>query len=180
MINYRKLGSAGIVSFGIILLPLLVLPQYNLISETRKTIESRKADFEKKQAMIGKIEDLKKQVKEKQSDMSKLASILPETKKTQDVLVNLEEIAKESGIELKTVKLASLAGTGGQGQREVKTLQIEISSGGQYQSLVNFIKLIEKNLRVFDLQEFNLSLNASATVAGELNFAAKINSYYIE
>lgn len=177
MINYKKLISAGFASLGIVLIPLLVLPQYNLISATNEAIDARQAGIDKKQILLAKITDLKNKVNERRTDVDKLATVLPQTKKTQDIVVNLEEIAKETGVELKTVKTAKIEGPKGS---DSKIMQVEINSAGQYKSIFEFIRLTEKNLRVLDLQEFTISLDSSATIPGGLNFAAKIHTYFVE
>lgn len=177
MPNYKKLVSAGFVALGIILLPLLVLPQYNLIAVTKKAVISRQTGLEKKKALMEKIESLKKQTQEKRGEMDKLAMILPQTKKVQEIVVNLEEMSKQTGVQIKTIKTAQVSSAK---SRNARVLQIEINSSGQYKALADFIKLIEKNLRVLDVQEFTLSLDTSATAAGGLNFAVKMHGYYIE
>ncbi len=174
--NYKKLISAGLVALSIVLVPLLVLPQYNLIGAIKEAINVRQAGIDKKQALLNKITDLKKQVSERQPDVDKLATVLPQTKKTQDIVVNMEEIAKETGVDLKTVKTAKIE----QKSLESKTIQIEINSSGQYKSIFEFIRLMEKNLRVLDLQEFTLTLDSSSNVPGGLSFAAKIHAYFVE
>ena len=109
--------------------------------------------------------------------MDKLATIIPQTKKTQEVIVNLEEMAKETGVTIKTTKTAKVTAARG---RDFGTLQVEVSAAGQYKALLDFIKLLEKNLRMLDLQEFTLSLDTSAVSFGGLNLSAKIHSYFIE
>ena len=174
--NFRKLLSAGLAALGIIIIPLLVLPQYSLIGLTKEAIETRQAGLDKKKALMEKIEDLKKKTQERKNDMDKLATIIPQTKKTQDIVVNLEEMARETGITVKTVKTAKVSTRG----QDFGTLQVEVSASGQYKSLFEFIKLMEKNLRVLDLQEFTLSLDTSAASAGGLNFATKMHTYFVE
>ncbi len=177
MMDYKKLIGAGFVALGIILIPLLVLPQYNLISATKEAVNARQAGISKKQALLVKITDLKNKVSERRADVDKLATVLPQTKKTQDVIVNLEEIAKETGVNLKTVKTAKIEGLKG---ADSKIMQIEINSSSQYKSVFDFIRLAEKNLRVLDLQEFTISLDSSSNIPGGLNFAAKIYTYFVE
>ncbi|MBI2676792.1 MAG: type 4a pilus biogenesis protein PilO [Candidatus Yanofskybacteria bacterium] len=177
--NYKKLIGSGLIALGIIFLPILVVPEYRAVSAIKSAIQQKKAAFDKKKVLMDKIDTLRIQTKERRADLEKLATILPESRKTQEVVVNIEEMSKEAGVELKTLKTAIVqqgrAGVSGTG-----AMQIEISSSGQYRSLLDFIKSIEKNLRILDVQEFTLSLDSSAASVGGLTFAAKILTYFIE
>lgn len=177
MINYRKLISAGFAALGIILLPLLVMPQYSLIKVTKEAVKNREAGLEKKKALIDKIDGLKRQTQEKKKDLDKLAMVLPETKNTHEVVVNLEEMGKQTGTQIETIKTAQITDVKG---AVSKVLQIEVNASGQYKSIVDFTKLLEKNLRILDMQEFILSLDTSAEGTGKLKFIGKMYAYFIK
>ncbi|MBI2057695.1 MAG: type 4a pilus biogenesis protein PilO [Candidatus Yanofskybacteria bacterium] len=177
--NYKKLIAAGLVALGIILLPVLVVSEYYTLTAVKGAISEKKTALDKKKALMVKIEDLRNQTKEKHTGLEKLATVLPEGKETHEVVVNIEEMSKQSGVELKTLKTA-LIQQGGTSSNGPRSMQVEVGGAGQYRAILDFIKLTEKNLRILDIQEFTLSLDTSATAAGGLNFAAKINTYFIE
>src|SRR3989344_1941067 len=104
--NYKKLTAAGLVALGIILLPVLVIAEYNASSAVKGAISEKKTALDKKKALMVKIESLRNQTKEKRADLEKLATVLPEGKETHEVVVNVEEMSKQSGVELKTLKTA--------------------------------------------------------------------------
>ena len=177
--NYKKLIGSGLVALGIIFLPILIVPEFSTISAVKSAIQQKKAAFDKKKILMDKIDSLRKQTKERRGDLEKLATILPESRETQEIVVNIEEMSKETGVELKTLKTA-LIQQGGTSVSGTRAMQVEISSSGQYRSLLDFIKSIEKNLRILDVQEFTLSSDSSAASAGGLVFSAKILTYFIE
>lgn len=173
--NYKKLIGAGIASIGFILFSLLVLPLFRVLADTREAIGSRQDILAQRKDVLAKIADLKKKVDSRKKEIGQLTSVLPTEKKTQEIIVSIEDMANQSGIELKDLKTAEIVSLDKKGY---EILQVELSGSGSYQSITGLIKLLEKNLRIFDVQGFSLSLDASGVV-GKLNLDLKLYTYYL-
>ena len=59
-----------------------------------------------------------------------------------------------------------------------KKILVGVDLIGQYPAFVNFLKLLEQSLRLYDVSEINAA--ASTTVPGNVNFTIKMNAYYLK
>ena len=176
--NYKKLTGAGIAAIGFILFSFLVWPLFKGLGEARANIESKQAALEERRNVFEKVRSLKKTVASKNSDIQQLGTILPADKKTEEIVVNIEEAAKQAGFSLRELKTAEVLF---QAQKtDHKILQVTLSGSGNYGPILNFFQSLEKNLRIFDVQEFTLSLDSAGEAAGLLNLDLKLFTYYID
>ncbi len=169
--------GAGMAAAGFILFSFLVWPLWQTLGDTREAIASQQTILDQKKAVLDKMANLKKRVVAKQTEIVQLSSVLQAEKKSQDIVVNIEEMAHQSGMELrdfKTAEIISLDKNNG-----YQTLQVEIAGSGSYQSALELFKLLEKNLRVFDVQSFTVSLDTSSATTGKLNLNLKLLTYYL-
>ena len=173
---YKKLAGAVLGAGGLVLFYIVILPAWLSAGVLSDQIENQRLALDKKQKLVDKVADLKEKVTGKRNEINRLASILPQDKELQSVVVNLEDIAKTSGIQIKTLKtgLVGLEGV------SFKTIQAEVAASGQYSAVVDFIKSLEKNLRIFDLQQVVVSLDDSSVIPGNLNLEIKFNTYFVE
>lgn len=176
---HKKLIGAGLAGLAVILLFVMALPAWESISDLQAEIETRQDTLDQKTALVKKITDWKKETIDNESNLDKLAVILPQDKKTQDIVVGLEDIAKTAGIQMKTLRTGSVSQTGGT-SAGYQLLQVEVSGSGQYKAIVDFIRTLEKNLRIFDVQQITISTDTSAASSGGLNLQAKLYAYYVE
>lgn len=175
--NKKKLMGAAIVAGSLAAFMVLVLPRYDAIQETRGMLVVREQEVAKKRKFVEKMMELKKQIEARQDDLDKMESFLSSGKKTQDVIVNLEAIAREAGVAIDTLKTSSPQGGNGE---NFEVLQVELDTAGQYPTLANLVKLIEKNLRIFDIQEISINQKDSGGFTVPLLLSLKINTYYLK
>lgn len=174
----KKLMGAGVAALGLILFFVLALPAWESIGTLRDNIAVQKETLDKKNNLVAKVDEFRKKTTEKQTDLNKLASILPQERKTEEVVVSLEDMAKTSGILIKTLKTGVIKETGQ--NANFKTLQVEVSGSGRYSAIADFIKSLEKNLRVFDVQQLTILTDTSAIIPGSLNVEVKFYTYFVE
>ena len=174
--NYKKLIGAGTASIGFILFSFLVLPLFQVLADTREAIQSKQDILDQRKDILAKIADLKKKIDSRKTEIGQLASVLPTEKKTQEIVVNIEDMANQSGIELRDLKTAEIISL--ERNKGYQVLQVELSGSGSYQSFIGLIKLLEKNLRIFDVQGFTVSLDASG-IPGKLNLDLKLFTYFL-
>lgn len=176
--NYKKLTGAGIAALGFILFSILVWPLFTISAELKTAIESKRTVLDEKKEALGRILDLKSKVGAKRNEIAQLTAVLPADKKIQEILVNIEEAARQSGIDLRDFKTGAVASL--EKDAVQKILQVGLSGSGSYSSILDFFKLLEKNLRIFDVQDFTVSQDASGTAAGRLNLDLKLFTYYLD
>lgn len=174
--NYKKLMGAGMAALGFISFSFLVWPVFLGLGEIGAAVESKQTALEDRNGVIEKILSLKRTVASKRTDINQLATILPSDKKTQEIVVNIEEAARQSGVDLQELKTARILSKEGD---KYKTLQVELSGSGYYQSLLELFKALEKNLRIFDVQEFTIALDSAGEATGLLNMELKLFTYHL-
>lgn len=154
----------------------LLWPYYNAIQGVRDTIEAKEIELDQKKKFIQKVTDLSKQIEARQEDLIKVESFLSSGKHTAEVVVNLEAIFRESGVAVSEFKVGMNKEKSGE---NFEILQVEFTASGPYVALFNMIKLIERNLRLFDIQEINMVKKEEAIVSSPLIATIKLNTYFI-
>lgn len=175
--NYKKLIGAGMAALGFILFSVLVWPLFDLSADLKDTIKNQQAALGVKREGLNKIADLKNKVGTNRDKINQLTAILPADKKVQEVVVNIEEAARQSGFSLRDFKTAAVASS--ERDTAYRTLQAGLSGAGSYPAILDFLKLLEKNLRIFDIQDFTISLDISGAATGRLNLDLKLLTYYL-
>ncbi|MDO8495179.1 MAG: type 4a pilus biogenesis protein PilO [bacterium] len=175
--NKKKFMGVGMVALGIAAFMVLVLPNYDRIKETRDTLATREGEVIQKEKFNEKMSQLKKQIEARQEDLVKVEDMLSSGKHTQDILVNLESISQEAGLALGNFKIGSAEDP----SKNYQILQMEFGTDGQYATLLNLIKLLEKNLRIFDVQQISVAKKEAGEIGGApLTMSLKVNTYYLK
>ncbi len=165
------IASAVLVAFA------FLWSYYDAIQEVRNLIQSKELQVVKKQNFIEKITGTRKQVEARKEDLDKVEFLLSSGRHTEDVIVNLEAITQEAGVTIGDFKTGVAKGGSGE---EFEVMQIELSTSGQYATIFNLIRLLEKNLRIFDIQEFTISKKDGGSFATPLLATLKMNTYYLK
>lgn len=167
--------AAIIFAISLFLLFVLVAPEYDAVKVAQKAVESRRLLLGERTVLLSNVLELDKQVRARQADVGKIKSFLPERKQIDEVVSSIQKITEQSGLQLSglTISEASLAG-----EAEYRKIFIGGDLIGAYPAFVNFLKLLEQSLRLYDV--FEITAAASTTLLGNVNFAIKMNAYYLK
>jgi len=164
------IAAAAIIFW--VLLPLWQSTQAAL--ELKKENENNLAQREK---LAANLEHLIGQYNERASDLTSFSKAIPVGKNIPELLINLEALASENGLIFSGVnfKPEDLKAP------NVKTLIMEVKVKGSYPAFQNYLKAVEKSLRLFDVT----SVSFSGVAPGQgnanpnnLDFNLLINTYY--
>ena len=171
--NFRKLISAGVISLAVVIAFVLLWPTFNHTSLLRTAIQERQVILQKRASLVSKVKQWQAQQKKDQSKIDKLSTLLPSQNANEEILVSLEQIAKQAGLVMQKVEIS----TGDiNNATSYENLLVTVVSSGQYVNFREWLTLVEKNLRIFDVQEYVIGKD----IAGNnLNFTIKFNSYYL-
>ena len=172
--NKNYLGI-GLVGFAIIVFWIFGVTIWDRISLLDGAIEEREALMLSREEVFKKIEVLAKQYQERINDVKKISTIVPETKSSAELVSTVEAISQQSGLQLIEIATGNASHT----QKEPQTIFIELGLIGNYPSLVVFLDLLEKNIRLIDVYEVNASQTALLGGQTKLNFRIKANAYYL-
>jgi len=176
--NYKKLAGAGMAAIGFIFFAVLVWPLFMGLGEAREAVESGQIALDQRKNILEQVRSLKKIVSTKKDSIDQLGTILPARKKIEEVVVNIEEAANQTGLSLRELKTAEALSP--EQKNSSKILQVELSGSGSYQAVLGLFKSLEKNLRIFDIREFSVSLDTAGEATGVLNLNLKLLTYYLD
>jgi len=171
--NYLGVGLAGL---AIIAFWLFGMPTWDRISLLNGAVAEREDILSLRTEILKRIEDLNSQYQQKSSDVSKISSVVPNAKGTAELVSTIEAVTQQAGLQLIEITM----GESSNQQQELQTVFVELGLIGSYPSLMTFLDLVEKNLRLIDVFELSAS---QASAPGEqivLNFRVKANAYYLK
>lgn len=135
------------------------------------------------------------------NNLSRLQKFLPDNVDNIRLILEIEKIASPYGMVLKDVKYDTISqvdttatGTNPAIRANVKvvnsdygTWNLEFSTQGTYSNFLNFIKDLESNLRIVDIDSIDFSSNAPTTGAGlsssltdSYKYTFKIKTYWLK
>ena len=163
----------------------LVWPKYQDFIDLRKKIEGKKIELKTQANYFEDLQKISKELKKYQSQISKIDSALPEKISLPEVLNFLQKISSQSGLLLKNISPKTIAlEVTKPGEEEIteetkiikgpeiKETKINLSLTGDYPSFKNFLSLLEKSARLFEIESISLSSDKEG-----LNFDLKIKVY---
>lgn len=133
-------------------------------------------------------------------NMSKLTKMLPENVDNIRLILEIEKIAAPYGMVLKDVKYDTSSAeekpaAGGQqalqpaaSRKDYGTWELQFSTTGTYNNFLNFLKSLEKNLRIVDIVSIKFSSVANQGTGGQISaggtqqykYDFKIKTYWLK
>lgn len=194
--------------FLIIVLALALLWYFLFWPALRQTLQGRKdlTSWEQKLAQAQeskkKLDDLKIKYQTVQDEESRILQAVPPSKDIPGLLVQMEALASqnglilsslnfvypesESGVRASIIEIEEAEGYGS-GTAEsggvslpagVKVLSVTLSLNGDYNSLKNFLRAVENNLRLTDVSKINFDESGDKTELGLGKLAIELSVYY--
>ncbi len=175
----RALIASIIFAAGAFAFFVLVLPEFTSIRNARAALQIRQTLIEEKNAELKNVAELNGQYKARQADIDKITTFMPEQKRVDQIVSSIQQIANQAGLNLADMTTAAAAETGE--AAGYKKIFVSFNVVGQYPSFVNFLKLLEQNLRLYDIFEIIGSLATGAGGGQNLvNFSVKLNAYNLK
>lgn len=144
-----------------------VYSDYKSLSD--ETVANKKINLNKEQQIFSELWQLNKTYNEISPILKdKVIKLLPESQELPSLYYNLDQLANQAGFKLQAIgvhiveldnkKNAATADKDKNEElatRELREIEVnlELSQGG-YATLKNFLSLVEKNLRIFDVKSF--------------------------
>ena len=142
---------------------------------------AKKNELSSRQTYLERLKIMKEEYERiNTQDILKISEILPEEEDISGIFVQLEALAKDSGLKLikitinKTARSVREGATGiTTGSSGIRTLEVSISvSGGEdYGNLKSFLDKIEKNIRLLDVQ--------TVSFVPKQNYVLMMQTYYL-
>lgn len=147
----NNLFSSIIVSVSLLLLFVLVLPAFDKTRALFKAIDERELILNEQKQSLDKVNSLYKSIEKEKENIEKLDNVLPYEKQLPELITALKKISSDSGLALSEIKFSDLNSRG-----VIKKLNIDLKISGEFNSFINFLKSLEKNMRLLKLYSMNI------------------------
>jgi Tfp pilus assembly protein PilO len=146
----------------------LIMPEYDALDKAKQNRKERELELRSVENYYEKIQGHVDQLEEHKENLSKIDSALPNSASFSAVANFLQTASSESGVFLETisVKSSEVQSTPKKGEdvgdkkelpSDVSRSLAEIQVYGHYDNFKNFIELIERSARFFEIRNINLS-----------------------
>lgn len=171
---------ASIAGFAV-----FIVPHYNTIS----TLRAQEADYQTVLTNARKLKEQRNALVKKynsfdQTKLAQLATMLPTNPENMKLILSLQSVASQYGMVLQNVKIedpsSDPAGQkpGAQANTELGTLTINFSVAGSYASFTNFVRTIERSLRMIEIQK--VSFSASDPKSQNYQYSVAVKTYWLK
>ncbi|TSC90921.1 MAG: hypothetical protein G01um10142_171 [Parcubacteria group bacterium Gr01-1014_2] len=168
----RKLLSSIIIASSILIFFLLVLPIFDKTRMLRGAIEQRGLILDELQEISNRVAELNSEVERNENNIVKLGQLLPKQKEVSEILVMIESIVSSSGLLMSELNLSEPNVEGG------GKINVNVKLSGSLNSLMTFLDLLEKNLRLFEISTMDIAAESGGT-SGRINYDIKFEARYL-
>ena len=155
----------------------ILWPLYGDIKANLELKKQNQDNLAQRKKLTENLERLISQYNERSTDIASLDKAVPSGQNVPELLINFEAIASENGLIFEGVNFRpkDLKAKG------IKTLVAEIKVKGSYPNFQNYLKALEKSLRIFDVTSVSFSGVGPGQIGARtdnLEFNLIINTYY--
>jgi Tfp pilus assembly protein PilO len=138
----------------------LVYPLYSETTILKNKLNDRREALANKNIYFSKLRELKDEVSKFSEELEKIKSALPDNSDVIDIVSFMISEASANGLSLDNIGISDYSLDNKKSNSEVKKSSLSIAVSGRYQSLKSFISSIQKNSRLFEID--NISLEGSS------------------
>ncbi|MDP3963922.1 MAG: type 4a pilus biogenesis protein PilO [bacterium] len=176
LIAILPLGTIAVVLW-------LILPQYRALQAAKAEREAARQALQEKQELIAKIEELKKQYLAVEDVTDEVAQIVPRTPDIPNLLVEMPALAVQYGVALDNISFNvtenTIPGPSQDASRPFQSMTVGLSVSGTYDAFQEYLKALERELRVLDVQSLQFSLPPAEGDASSIyEFKVDAQLYY--
>lgn len=172
----RNLLPSIIIAAGFFLLFTLALPVYDAVKETGGALEESREMLAQRQAAKNSFDKLNQEYNGRAGEINKVLASLPKNSRVDQIISSLQAGASQSGLQLRGITIGQTTASQAGPFRETP---INLVLAGNYPSFVNFLAVIEKSVRVYDLARANMAKDPTAG-PGLLNINLSLTAYSLE
>ena len=147
-----KLISSILIAVSILFFFFAVLPSFDKTRTLKASVEERENILLEAEEIKARVGELNREIDLKKTEVDKLDILLPKEKMIPELLSGIESIIAASGMNLTEVNISELST-----QQDIKKLSGNLKLNGSFVSFMQFLDLLEKNLRLIELITVDVS-----------------------
>lgn len=164
--------SSIIISASILFFFFLVLPAFDNTRMLYGAIKERENMLKEVQEIANRVIKLNNEIKQKENDIARLDQLLPKQKEVSEILVTIESIISSSGLLLSELSISEPLSQG------IGKINANIKLSGDFYSLMIFLDLLEKNLRLIEISAIDISSQPSGS-SDVIDYDIKFEASYL-
>ncbi|HXF43991.1 MAG TPA: type 4a pilus biogenesis protein PilO [Candidatus Paceibacterota bacterium] len=175
-----SIALAGLFFIGVLVVyTSLIRPELEKVNEKRALFISKETVFNNQRNAVTQVEKLLGEFKNLTELQETVSLALPTSANVPDVLGQIQSIAKLAGVNINSFTIKPLAFTPSKVPlvKRLGSLEFNITVGGAYERLRNFIQSLETNVRVMNVMSWRLTPTLNAE---DMNLNLQVVVYYQE
>jgi Tfp pilus assembly protein PilO len=170
--NY--LGTS-LVALGIFILYAFGWNYFSRVQIYNTAIAKSQTDLTEKTLALEKIGKLNEEYKTRRASILIISSLIPTKKSAAELISSIEQISNAVGVRISKLLLSDIKGNT---TNEYNTVNIEISTGGNYQALATLLSALERNDRLLDVSKLSVSRDIQNPQV--LTYKITASAYYLK
>jgi len=170
---------------SLLLILFLIWPKYQAFQDHQVKIEERSNELQNLEEYFSYLQEISEEREKCEAEMSKIDSALPTDPCIPSILHFIERISAENGLNFKKISSFSIISPQVSGATSrvssqepelpsgIKKIQLGFEVSGNYFALENFLEDLEKNARIFEVNQTSFSTEEE----GVFSFDIQLETY---
>jgi Tfp pilus assembly protein PilO len=161
----------------------LVKPEFDRVLNKRAEIYSKNQSFRSRAEAVEKVSNLIKDVKSFNNLRSTVSLAIPLNMSVPEILNQIDAIARTSNVSINSFETSPEAFISSDNSltKRLGVLKINLSVNGEYDNLKDFIRFLETNVRIFNIQSYEfLAKKIEQINKMTYNLNVSFHTYYQE
>ncbi|MDO8886432.1 type 4a pilus biogenesis protein PilO [Candidatus Oleimmundimicrobium sp.] len=164
---------------GVLILMLLfaffvVMPKINQIKDLRTQQELENNELESAKATLSRLKSLKKDSAKIEAEIAKLKAKMPENPELPSLILQINKIASDAGIDFITISPGELPEMG---DSEYISVPLSITTTGRFFNLIDFLYRVRNNER--EIKITSVSIGAGPDGLPHLTVSIKADAFVV-
>jgi Tfp pilus assembly protein PilO len=158
-----------------------IAPLFEEIDILQASLDDQEKMVAQKEAERDRLQSYKKQLSALTSEKERLKVILPQEPEKEKLLVEMDKLLTKAGVHTSNISISEQRQKSKEQNANVKQLLIKLNIRDSYSSLKQFIMLVQRELRLMDIQSIQFSSRRQREEAQGIplyDFQVDINTYY--
>ena len=138
----------------VVVVSAIIRPELDKAVEKRATLFSKKNLFENQREVVGQVQQLNQEFQEFARLQETVSLAMPVSENTTQILSQFDAIARTSGAKITSFNINPQPFRASKQPltRRLGVLEVRVTAEGNYDSVKNFIRFLETNVRVFSVE----------------------------
>ena len=155
------IASVAIGAAAIIVVVLLIVPMFGTMSQLEVDRQTAEQQKQQAQSLLAQLEQAKGRAASTQAELLRIGTELPDSPQLPTLIIELQDMANQSGVMLSTLSPAQPAPIAGKNVTEIPmTMNI---TNAAWADLLDFMRRLNKSTRLLRVTDVSISRSAAAT-----------------